>query len=103
MVRVVVRDRTEGAGEENVLSPLRESRPPPAVRLVPVTDEAMCEGAWMEWVASWSVDMVGAADMPPAVGGAVSSADVPPEELLLRANEGSESLALWAVVKEGSL
>lgn len=46
VVRVVVRDRTEGAGEEKVLSPpFRESRPPFAVRLVPVTDDAMCEGA----------------------------------------------------------
>ena len=42
VVRVVVRDRTEGAGEEKVLSPpLRDSKPPFAVRLVPVTDDAI--------------------------------------------------------------
>jgi hypothetical protein len=49
VVRVVVRERTEGAGEENVLSPpLRESKPPPAVRLVPATDDARWEGAVTE-------------------------------------------------------
>lgn len=53
VVRVVVRDRTEGAGEEKVLSPpFRESRPPPAVRLVPVTEDAICEGACRDWAAS---------------------------------------------------
>lgn len=52
VVKVVVRDRTDGAGEEKVLSPLRESRPPLAVRLVPVTEDAMCDGAWMEWLVS---------------------------------------------------
>lgn len=104
VVKVVVKDRTDGAGEEKVLSPpLRESRPPPAVRLVPVTDDAMCEGAWMEWLVSWSVDMVGAIDIPPAVGGAGSSADAPFEDWLLRANEGSDIRVLWAVMKDGSL
>lgn len=46
---------------------------------------------------------MGATDMPPAVGGTASSLDVPVEEWLLRAIEGSESLALWDVEKDGSL
>ena len=37
VVRVVVRERTDGAGEEKQLSPPRR---PLAVRLVPVTDDA---------------------------------------------------------------
>lgn len=46
VVSVVVKDRTDGAGEENVLSsPLRESKGPPAVRLVPATDDVICDGA----------------------------------------------------------
>ena len=46
VVRVVVRDRTEGAGEENVLSPpLLDSWPPPMVRAVPVREDAPCDGA----------------------------------------------------------
>lgn len=49
VVSVVVRDRTEGAGDENVLSPpLRDSNAPLAVRLVPATDEAIWDGAWIE-------------------------------------------------------
>lgn len=65
----MVSERTEGAGEEKVLSPpLRDSRPPLAVRLVPVTDEAPCDGVAMEWAASWSVETVGAVDRAPAVG-----------------------------------
>ncbi len=48
VVRVVVKDRTEGAGDEKVLSPpLRESKPF-AVRLVPATEVAACDGAVME-------------------------------------------------------
>lgn len=59
VVSVVVKDRTEGAGEENVLSsPLRN--PPPAVRLVPVTVDSICDGAWMECAASGPVERVGA-------------------------------------------
>lgn len=46
VVNVVVNDRTDGAGEENVLSaPLLPSRHPFAVRFVPATDDAMWEGA----------------------------------------------------------
>lgn len=41
VVRVVVNDRTEGAGLEKVLSPpLLESIAPPTVRLVPATELA---------------------------------------------------------------
>ena len=103
VVSVVVRDRTEGAGDEKVLSPpLRESRPPVAVRLVPATEEAMWDGALMEWPPSWSVDTVGAMDVAPAVRGALPS----PDELCearLSVTEGSEVRPVWAVVKDGSL
>lgn len=58
VVSVVVKDRTEGAGEENVLSSLR--KPPPAVRLVPATEDSICDGAWMECAASGPVERVGA-------------------------------------------
>ena len=44
VVRVVVRERTEGAGDEKVLSPPRR----PAVRLVPAREGAPWEGARME-------------------------------------------------------
>ena len=63
VVRVVVKDRTDGAGEEKVLSPpFRESKPPPAVRLVPVIEDAICDGAWMECAVSGSVECVGAVE-----------------------------------------
>ena len=70
VVRVVARERTEGAGDEKVLSlPRRNSTPPFAVRLVPAMEEAPCDGA-VDLDVSFSVDMVGAMDLPPAVGGA---------------------------------
>lgn len=49
VVRVVVRDRTEGAGEENVLSlPRPELTPQPTVAFVPSPDDGACEGAASE-------------------------------------------------------
>lgn len=70
VVRVVVRERTEGAGEEKVLSPpRRDSRPPWAVRLVPARDEAPCDRAVIDREPSWSVDLV------PPVGGARPSSE----------------------------
>lgn len=48
VVRVVVRERTDGAGDEKVLSPPRRDSMPPMVRLVPATDEAPWDGAAME-------------------------------------------------------
>lgn len=50
VVRVVVKERTDGAGDEKVLSPPRreESKPQFTVRLVPASDEAPCEGAMIE-------------------------------------------------------
>lgn len=62
MVKVVVRDRTEGAGEENVLS-----LPPSvfaAVPLVPAFENAASDAA-----VSPFVDTVGAADFIPLGGG----------------------------------
>jgi hypothetical protein len=96
VVRVVARDLTEGEGEENVLSPpLRDSNPPPAVRLVPASDEAPCEGAVIECEASWSVDTVGATDRAPAVGGARPSMEDRMECL-----SREVALPLWAVENE---
>lgn len=103
VVRVVVSERTEGAGDEKVLSPpLRESIPQPAVRLVPASDDAPCEGAVIEREVSWSVEMVGAMDRPPAVGGGWPSADnrrdsPRPRDVML------EDLALLPVDMDGWL
>jgi hypothetical protein len=68
VVRVVVRERTDGAGDEKVLSPpRRDSTPPFAVLLVPAREDAPCEAAATDRDVSCSVDMVGAVDR--AVGG----------------------------------
>lgn len=81
VVRVVVKDRTDGAGDENVLSgPRPELSPPPIVADVPAADEAACEGAASE--CAISVDMVGASDLFPMVGGWRSSSDTLAERLL---------------------
>lgn len=70
MVRVVVRERTDGAGDENVLSPpLR----PWAVRLVSASEDGPCEMALIERDLPCSVDRVGATERPPVVGGGCSS------------------------------
>lgn len=63
MVNVVVNDRTEGAGEENVLpsSPAFELMAPPAVAMVPALEYAASDTA-----VSPFVDTVGAADFVPA-------------------------------------
>ncbi len=53
VMRVVVSDRTECAGEEKVLSaPLPELTPHPAVVFVPCPDDGACEGAASECAAS---------------------------------------------------
>ena len=104
VVSVVVRDRTDGAGEEKVLSPpRRESNPPPAVLLVPASDEAPCEGAVIEWDASWSVDTVGAMDRAPAVGGGRPSVDDRSERRLASSDVSLDVLALRAVEYEYTL
>jgi hypothetical protein len=72
VVSVVVRDRTEGAGEEKVLSP---PLLPFAVRLVPATDVSPCEGAIIERHVPCSVDIVGAIERPPVVGAGCPSFD----------------------------
>lgn len=94
----MVKDRTEGAGLENVLSPPRlESIPPPTVRLVPANELAPWLGAMIECVPSWSVETVPAMLLPPAVGGAASSV----ESRLERSSE--VLLPLRAVVNECAL
>ena len=65
VVRVVVRDCTDGAGEENVLSAPRAA---PTVPVVPSPDD----GAW-ECAAS--VHIVAAIDLLPIVGGDCPSSD----------------------------
>ncbi len=64
VVRVVVRERTEGAGEEKVLPspPPFELSAPPAVDLVPAFDCAVSE-----LTVSGFVARVGAADALPIV------------------------------------
>jgi hypothetical protein len=101
VVKVVARERTEGAGDEKVLSPpLRNSIPPFAVRLVPVRDEAPCDGA-VDLEVSFSVDIVGAMDLPPAVGGARRSpSSIDERAELSRAREVALVLVLLAVEAE---
>jgi hypothetical protein len=78
VVRVVVSDRRDGAGEENVLpAPLPVLGPPPTVADVPPPDEAPCECP-----ASTSVDIVGATDRFPIVGGGIPSTEDRQERLL---------------------
>lgn len=65
VVKVVVNDRTEGAGEENVLPspPPFELRPPPAVAVVPALEYAASDIA-----VSPFVEIVGAFDFKPVAG-----------------------------------
>jgi hypothetical protein len=101
VVKVVVRERTEGAGEEKVLSsPRRDSIPPWAVRLVPARDEAPCDGAMRDLEVSFSVDIVGAMDRPPAVGGARPSSSIDERREVPRASEVALVLVLLAVETE---
>jgi hypothetical protein len=67
VVRVVVKDRTDGAGDEKVLSPWPVLTPPPIVADVPAADDVPCEGAASEWGPS--IDIVGVEDLLPKVGG----------------------------------
>jgi hypothetical protein len=73
VVRVVVRERTEGAADEKVLPspPPIELKWPPAVDLVPAFDCAVSEFKVSGFVAT-----VGAADLLLIVGGCWLSLDV---------------------------
>lgn len=97
VVKVVVKERTEGAGLEKVLSPpRRDSTPPPRVRLVPVKELAPWLGAVIDRAVSLSVETVPAMLLPPAVGGAKSTEyrpEWPPIEVS----------PVWCVVNECSL
>lgn len=63
VVKVVASERTDGAGDENVLSPpRRDSMPPLTVLLVPATEDAPCDTAVTDRDVSWSVEIVGAMD-----------------------------------------
>jgi hypothetical protein len=75
VVRVVVKERIDGAGDENVLSaPLPVLGPPPTVAAVPAPEEAPCDWAASER-AMRSVDTVGATDLFPTVGGGIPSTE----------------------------
>ena len=65
MVKVVAKDRTEGAGDENVLPspPPCVLIPPPAVAIVPAFEYAASETA-----VSPLVEMVGAFDLALVAG-----------------------------------
>lgn len=81
VVRVVVRDRTDGAGEENVLSfPRPELTLHPAVVAPSAEEAAPCEGAASE--CAISVDIVAAVDLLPIVGGGPPSSEMLAECLL---------------------
>lgn len=76
VVRVVVNERREGAGDENVLSaPRPELTPHPTVAFVPCPEDAACEGAASECAPSGSVETVAAVDLFPIVGGGRPSSD----------------------------
>jgi len=85
VVRVVVRERTDGAGDENVLSAPLPELTPPTVALVAPPDDAAWEGAASECATSGSVEFVCAIDLFPMVGGGWSSSDR--MECLLCCNE----------------
>jgi hypothetical protein len=74
-VRVVVKDRTEGAGDENVLSAPRVELIPPIVAFVASPEDGACDGAASERAVSGSVDIVGAVDLLPMVGAGCSSCE----------------------------
>lgn len=81
MVRVVVRERTEGVGDEKVLPsppplPL-ELKAPPAVTAVSAFEQAVSE-----LIVSGFVDTVGATDLLPAVVGARPSFESGSDNLL---------------------
>jgi hypothetical protein len=83
VVRVVARDRSDGAGDEKVLSaPRPVLGPPPTVPAVPAPDEAPCDCAASECAKSGSVDDVGATDLFPIVGGGRPSTEERKESLL---------------------
>jgi hypothetical protein len=78
VVRVVVIDRTDGAGEENVLSAPRPEAPYPIVAFVPSPEDGACDGA----TPPASVDIVAAIDLFPIVGGGRPSSDDRTDRLL---------------------
>lgn len=101
VVRVVVRDLTDGAGDENVLSaPLPVVLiPPPVVAIVPSPEEAQCDLAASECGTSCSVDKVGATDLFPSVG-ARPSREERKEDRLCSAEEPLVVTPVGAVAKE---
>lgn len=94
VVRVVVSDRTDGAGDENVLSAPRPEMPHPTVAFVPSPEDGACEGAASECATSGSVETVGAIDLLPMVGGGRPSREDRAESL---ARFKDELLAVFLV------
>ena len=96
-----MRDRTEGAGDEKVLSPpLRDSTPPWSVRLVPAMEDSRAEGAVVDREVSCSVDMVGAMDRPPVVGGGWPSLETRTDSAVGASDVTLENLPVWPVMME---
>lgn len=100
VVRVVVIDRTDGAGEENVLSAPRPEVPYPIVAFVPSPDDGACDGAASECAFSASVDIVAAIDLFPIVGGGRPSSDDRTDCLLCRIDDVLMELPVGTVEKE---
>jgi hypothetical protein len=98
VVRVVVKDRTDGAGDENVLSPRPEPTPPPTVADVPAADDAPCEGVASE--GRPSVDIVGTEVLLPMVGSWCPSSDTLTDGLLLFKDDVLVVLPVGTVEKE---
>ena len=90
VVRVVVSDRTDGAGDENVLSAPRPELTPPSTVVFPPPDEAPCDGAASSTEAF-------AVDLLPIVGGGWPSTDVLTECLLLLMEDMLTLLPVGAV------
>lgn len=100
VVSVVVRDRTEGAGEEKVLSAPRPEIPHPIVTFVPSPDDGACDGAASECAFPGSVETVPAVDLFPMVGGGSPSSEDRIDSLLGPTEGESIDVPVGTVEKE---
>lgn len=87
VVRVVVKDRSDGAGEENVLSAPLPTVLGPTVPAVPAPEEAAWDCAASECATSCSVETVWATDLLPIVAGAIPSTEERNDRLLWSSDE----------------
>lgn len=100
VVRVVVNERNDGAGDEKVLSPSLIMLGPPMVGVVPSAEDAACDCAATDRAAFRSVDTVGALDLYPTVWDGRSSIDDPNEGSPLRLAEALAVRPVGVVEKE---